>query len=176
MSTTMLRGVFDSYSAANQAASQLRERGLREVYVQSEPAERAAQPEARRAGGAAPAFAFSVLIGAIIGVIAGFVIGFPFLGIPSVRNDLATIILTMLAWIGGGALLGAIGGAIIGGLFGSALTRKTSVTSAQADASNDHEQVVVIVSVEGEVAAEKARRLLRELSAQTVEAHASDVR
>jgi hypothetical protein len=34
----------------------------------------------------------------------------------------------------------------------------------------------VIVSVEGEVAAEKARRLLRELSAQTVEAHASDVR
>jgi hypothetical protein len=170
MSTTMLRGVFDSRSAADRAASQLREHGLRQVQVQSEP-----QPVTRQAVKTAPVFIVSVLIGAVIGFIIGFIIGFPFVGLPSVRNDAATIALTMLAWAGGGALFGMIAGAIFGGIFGSVFSRKAKTKAAPANRPGDHEQAVVLVSVENELAAEQAQQWLRELNAQSVETYAGEL-
>jgi outer membrane lipoprotein SlyB len=169
MTTTMLRGVFTSHSAADSAANQLREHGLRQVQVQSEP-----QPVTRQAVKTAPVFAFSVLIGAVIGGILGFIIGFPFIGLPSVRNDVATIILTMLAWAGGGVIFGMICGAIFGAIFGSSFSRKEKTTSNQTSTSTDHEQAVVLVSVENELAAQQAQQWLRELNAQSVETYAGE--
>lgn len=170
MATTRVRGIFSDPGAASRAATALRERGMREVDVWSEPiAQASPQPQPRR-GKPATAFMISLIIGAAVGLTLGLIIGLPSLALPSVRDSVSAIILTVVGSALGGAIVGAIGGAIVGGLFGPEYARPAAAPEPPAPALAQAERVVVAVPVADERAEGEARRLLHGLNAQAVEA------
>lgn len=170
MAVTVLRGVFDDAQAAGRATGLLRERGLDAVQVSSEPISPSAQAGSPRTRGAL--FGLSLLIGAALGALFGLMVGYPFLGLPSVRADASSALLTLLVWMVGGGVLGALAGALIGTIYATGAGRRAGAAVAPAtDQNGQPQQVVVTVQVAEEARAEEARRLLRELHARVEDDH-----
>ena len=177
MTTTRLRGIFDDLGAATEAASSLRARGLSDVMVRYEGRE---GPSARSApaGGTRKILAFGVLVGAGLGLVLGLAWGLPSLAMPSVREDTGSIVLTIMLWALGPALLGGIAGGVWGALASSAFRNKAGAPAAGAapGAAAGPTRVIVTVPVGDEAAAEEARRMLYELRASAVEAQPDEAR
>jgi hypothetical protein len=163
-----LRGVFYDPGVASQAVSSLRERGMSEVEIHHEQPPGTNQQIAAR-DARFPILAFGVLAGGGLGVLLGFFLGLPSLAMPSAREDTARIVMTLIFFVLGPAVLGALSGGTLAALASAGSRNSSGRMRATPGVAAPAERIVVVVPVSDEATAEEARRLLYELKATTVE-------